>query len=124
APHSPFRVRRCLFSTSPRAPLMTNDATNEGKSRLVTVIGGANGIGAATCRILCARGFRVLVADIDGQNARSLANALGAIAAEVDVLDAESIARIAATAEEHGPVYGLVNAAAIFAPQRPPEELP
>jgi len=101
-----------------------NDANNEGKGRLVAVIGGANGIGAATCRVLAARGFRVLVADVDLKSARALADELGASAAEVDALDADSIARLAELADrQHGGVYGLVNSAAIFQPQRRPEDL-
>jgi len=96
----------------------------EGKGRLVAVVGGANGIGAATSRLLRERGWRVLIADLDAQAARALADAIGSSHAVVDALDATSVAAVAEAADrEHGPLYGLVNAAAIFAPQRRPEDL-
>ena len=102
-----------------------NSESDDGKGRLVAILGGANGIGAATCRLLHARGWRILVADIDSDAARSLADELDGISAAVDVLDATSIARVAELADgKHGPVFGLVNAAAIFQPQMRPEELP
>lgn len=102
-----------------------NYATDGGSDRWVTVLGGANGIGAVTSRLLRARGWRVLVADIDGDAARALATEIGGASAVVDVLDAGSIAALAELADvTHGPAYGLVNAAAIFQPQMRPEELP
>jgi len=100
-------------------------ASDGGDNRLVAVVGGANGIGAATCRLLRARGWRVLVADIDGDAARSLAAEIGGTSAVVDVLDAGSVAELAELADAaQGPVHGLVNAAAIFQPRMRPEELP
>ena len=104
---------------------MSSSESGEGQGRLVAVLGGANGIGAATCRLLHSRGWRILVADIDADAARSLADECGGVGASVDVLDAATIARVAALADDqHGPVFGLVNAAAIFQPQMRPEELP
>jgi NAD(P)-dependent dehydrogenase (short-subunit alcohol dehydrogenase family) len=99
--------------------------SDEGRGRLVTVLGGAHGIGAATATLLVARGWRVAIADIDAQGAASTAHALGATSFSVDVLDADSIGRCAGAVEAAlGPVHGLVNSAAIFQPQMPPEELP
>lgn len=101
------------------------DRPSEGNGRCVTVIGGANGIGAATCRLLHARGWRVVIADIDSDAARALGQELKMPSERVDVLDATSIAVLAGLADAaHGPLYGLVNAAAIFQPQMRPEELP
>jgi NAD(P)-dependent dehydrogenase (short-subunit alcohol dehydrogenase family) len=45
--------------------------------RLALVTGGGRGIGEAVCRRLAASGFRVVVADIDGDNARAVARSLG-----------------------------------------------
>ena len=99
--------------------------SDDGKGRRVVVLGGANGIGAATSRLLRARGWNILVADIDTSAAGSLASELNGISAAVDVLDAASIERVAELADgTHGPVFGLVNAAAIFQPQMSPEDLP
>lgn len=98
---------------------------DEGRGRVVVVLGGANGIGAACAHLLAARGWRVVVADIDTEAAARAAADCNGRAVRVDVLDATSIADAAAEIEAHeGAIYGLVNAAAIFAPQMRPEELP
>lgn len=98
---------------------------DEGKSRLALVIGGGNGIGAATCLLLSARGWRVVVADINVAAAQAIAAQCGGHGMAIDVLDAQSIARAAERVEsEHGPVYAMVNSAAIFQPQQAPELLP
>ncbi len=103
---------------------MTTDNT-EGRGRVAAVIGGANGIGAATCELLQARGWRVAVADIDLDAARATAARVGGFALRVDVLDAASIQEAARRIdEEFGPVYAMVSAAAIFQPQMAPEQLP
>src|SRR5690606_3832468 len=98
---------------------------SEGKGRLAVVLGGANGIGAATCRRLHAYGWKIVVADIDLPGAQALAQECGGASLRFDVLDAQSIAHAAqAIEEQHGPVYALVNSAAIFQPQKRPEDLP
>jgi len=99
-----------------------NDA---GRNRVVVVLGGANGIGAACARLLAQRGWRIVVADIDAGAAEDTAAKCGGWSIRVDVLDERSIADAAAAIEaREGAIYGLVNAAAIFAPQMPPERLP
>ena len=105
----------------------TQPATDgsEGRSRLAVVIGGAHGIGEATCRLLRERGWHLVIADIDEAGAHALAHELSAQAVHVDVLDADSIGRVAADVESRfGPVYAMVNSAAIFQPQQAPELLP
>jgi len=44
--------------------------------RVVVVTGGAGGIGAAACRAIAAEGGRVVVADLDGERARAVAEAM------------------------------------------------
>lgn len=101
------------------------DRGSEGRDRLAVVIGGGNGIGHATSLLLAQRGWRVLVADLDMRAAEATARACAGHAIGMDVLDAESIRTGAALAQEqHGPVYAMVNSAAIFAPRMPPEQLP
>lgn len=98
---------------------------NEGRGRIAVVLGGGNGIGAATARLLAQRGWALVIADIDEAAARTTADACGGHAYRVDVLDAASIAAVAERTEaEVGPIYGLVNSAAIFQPQMQPEQLP
>jgi NAD(P)-dependent dehydrogenase (short-subunit alcohol dehydrogenase family) len=54
------------------------------------VTGGAGGIGTALCRALAARGYRVVVADLDLTAARSVADAVDGSAVAVDVGDWEA----------------------------------
>lgn len=98
--------------------------TTEGRGRLVVVTGGASGIGAETCEVLGSRGWGVVVADIDITGAKRVASRCGGHSVGMDVTDEASIARAATDVEaRHGTVYGLVNCAALFAPQTPPEQL-
>jgi NAD(P)-dependent dehydrogenase (short-subunit alcohol dehydrogenase family) len=104
---------------------VTTPAHDDGRDRVVVVLGGAHGIGAAACRLLRERGWRVMVADIDLDGAQALAGELSAHALPVDVLDADSIGALAGQVEARvGPLYAMVNSAAIFAPQQAPETLP
>ena len=50
-----------------------NDESGEGRSRLAVVIGGGNGIGAATGKLLHERGWRVVFADLDEAAAQRMA---------------------------------------------------
>ncbi|WP_238446907.1 SDR family NAD(P)-dependent oxidoreductase [Azohydromonas australica] len=89
------------------------------------VLGGANGIGAATCTLLRERGWRVVVADIDVSAAQALARDIGAAALQLDLCDAAAVGQAATAIEErHGALYAMVNSAAVFQPQQPPETLP
>jgi NAD(P)-dependent dehydrogenase (short-subunit alcohol dehydrogenase family) len=108
-------------------PTLTIQAANasEGRDRLVVVIGGGNGIGAATSVLLAQRGWRVVVADIDRAAADAIASQCRGSSVAIDVLDAQSIADAAETTEkQHGAIYAMVNSAAIFQPQMAPELLP
>ena len=106
-------------------PASPADSNNEGRDRLAVILGGANGIGAATASLLAQRGWRVVVADIDEAAAATTAKQLNGHSVRVDVLDAQSIANVAQTVEtRHGAIYAMVNSAAIFQPQMVPELLP
>jgi NAD(P)-dependent dehydrogenase (short-subunit alcohol dehydrogenase family) len=98
---------------------------SEGQGRLSVVIGGGNGIGAATCLLLHSRGWRIVAADIDLDAARAVAQQCGGHGIAINVLEAQSIADAAASIEaDHGAIYAMVNSAAIFAPQMAPELMP
>jgi NAD(P)-dependent dehydrogenase (short-subunit alcohol dehydrogenase family) len=78
----------------------------EGKVAIVT--GGASGIGRALCEALSRRRARVIVADIDREQAQRVASAVAASggrahAAHVDVTRAEHLQKLVTdAAAEHG----------------------
>jgi D-sorbitol dehydrogenase (acceptor) len=85
----------------------------KGKTALIT--GAARGIGEAFARAYIAEGARVCIADIDIERARATANAIGAIAIQMDVADQDSIdAGVAETIAQMGQIDILVNNAALF----------
>lgn len=89
----------------------------EGQVAIVT--GGASGIGEATCRRLHAEGATVVVADVNGERAGLLAEALGqrASARQFDAADVTSIERlILTTVERCGRLDVLHNNAALTSP--------
>jgi len=55
------------------------------------VVGGASGIGRATCEVLARDGFHVAVADRDGAGATEVAHAVNGLAFQVDVADEASV---------------------------------
>ncbi|TNF60994.1 MAG: glucose 1-dehydrogenase [Rhodobacteraceae bacterium] len=83
-----------------------------GKTAIVT--GGAQGFGAGIVRKFVAEGARVMVADINGDGARALAEDVGGIACAVDVGRAASVDAMAAAAlAAWGHVDILVNNAGV-----------
>ena len=102
-----------------------SSVSDEGHDRIAVVLGGGNGIGAQTGELLSERGWKVVFADIALDAAEATARRCGGYGVHVDVLDEVSIRKAAAAIEESwGPAYAMVNSAAIFQPQKPPEELP
>lgn len=81
----------------------------------VVVTGGGRGIGAAVCRLLGARGYRVVVnylSDVDSANAvvaDVVAAGSPAVAVRGDVADEADVARMFDAATELGPLTGLVG---------------
>jgi NAD(P)-dependent dehydrogenase (short-subunit alcohol dehydrogenase family) len=86
--------------------------------RIAVVTGGASGIGAACCRLLAARGARIVVADRDLPRAAAVAEEVGGTARALDVgtraANEDAAAEIEATL---GPVEVLVTSAGVI--QRP-----
>ncbi len=89
----------------------------DGKVAIIT--GGAGGIGAATARLMTARGARVAIADIAFDAAEALAAKLqGALAVHLDLEHQSSIkAMIAGVAAHYGQIDILVNNAALLGPE-------
>jgi NAD(P)-dependent dehydrogenase (short-subunit alcohol dehydrogenase family) len=96
---------------------MTGDAIRmDGKVAIVT--GGAGGIGAATARLITARGGQVAIADIMAERAQALAAELpGALAIALDLEQESSVeAMIAQTVAHFGRLDVLHNNAALLGP--------
>jgi NAD(P)-dependent dehydrogenase (short-subunit alcohol dehydrogenase family) len=87
-----------------------------GASALVT--GGASGIGAASARLLAAKGARVLVADLQEDKGNALAEEIGGAFCKVDVTRTEDIIEAVEMARSMGPLRVLVNSAGIGWAQR------
>jgi meso-butanediol dehydrogenase / (S,S)-butanediol dehydrogenase / diacetyl reductase len=82
--------------------------------QVVLVTGGGTGIGEAICRTLAARGWRVVVTDIDRGAAERVALAVGGIGLALDVTDRASIAAAADAAEASlGPIDAWVANAGV-----------
>lgn len=87
-----------------------------GASAIVT--GGASGIGAATARRLADLGAKVVVADLQDDKGRELADEIGGAFARVDVTDTDDIVGAVEMASSMGPLRVLVNSAGIGWAQR------
>jgi NAD(P)-dependent dehydrogenase (short-subunit alcohol dehydrogenase family) len=84
------------------------------EGNVVVITGAAAGIGRACAEEFARSGARVVVADIDGEGAARAASAVGGMAVQVDVADAESVMALARrTVDRYGKVSALVNNAAI-----------
>lgn len=83
--------------------------------RTAIVTGAARGIGLATARLLASRGWRVVLADIDGEELDRAAPALpGALAVACDISDPGQVAAMVAQAIAwSGRIDALVNNAGV-----------
>ncbi len=75
-------------------------------NKVVVVTGGASGIGRALCERFANDGARhVVVADVNGAGAETVARAIGGSSAQLDVSNEEQIAALIERVEhEHGPI--------------------
>jgi NAD(P)-dependent dehydrogenase (short-subunit alcohol dehydrogenase family) len=87
-----------------------------GAAALVT--GAASGIGAAVARALAGAGARVVVADLDEEGGRKVAEDIGGVFVRVDVTRTEDLVAAVDAATELGPLRVLVNSAGIAWAQR------
>jgi NAD(P)-dependent dehydrogenase (short-subunit alcohol dehydrogenase family) len=78
------------------------------------VSGGASGLGEATVRDLAASGCRVVVADLNEERGKAIADVVGGVFARTDVSDEASVAEAVAAAEAFGaPLRVAVSCAGI-----------
>jgi NAD(P)-dependent dehydrogenase (short-subunit alcohol dehydrogenase family) len=110
------RTRSAHLTGILRKTMMTDAIRLDGRVAIIT--GGAGGIGAATARLMAARGARLVIADINEDRAQSLAAELpDALALALDLEHQSSIkAMIAASLAHYGRIDILHNNAALLGP--------
>lgn len=87
------------------------------------VFGGGNGIGAACCRLMKARGWTVAVADFDEAGATAVAREVDGLALHVDVRDETAITRAANEVEAQlGSLSALVVSSGTFQENQPVQD--
>ena len=83
------------------------------------VSGGASGLGEATVRELAAAGSKVVVADLNSERGKALADEVGGLFARTDVSDADSVrAAVELAASAGAPLRFVVSCAGIGWAQR------
>ena len=83
----------------------------EGASVIVT--GGASGIGEASARRLSLLGAKPVIADLNEEKGKAVAEELKGTFCKTDVSNVENVEAAIAAAQELGPIRALVNGAGI-----------
>lgn len=102
---------------------------NRVQNKVAIVTGGAKGIGKAACNMLAREGASVVIADIEDDQGRELADSLvaeglSALFKRLDVTSEEDVQSVVqATYQEFGHIDILVNNAGIAGANKPTHEL-
>ncbi len=87
---------------------------NANAIKVAVVTGGGHGIGRALCRRLAADGVSVVVADIEGDAAKTVATEIGGVAKQLDVSDEKAIIELVKTIEaDVGPIDLFISNAGV-----------
>lgn len=81
--------------------------------KVFIVTGGASGLGEGTARMLAARGGSVVIADMQDDKGRAVAQDIGGTFVHCDVSDEADAQAVVAQATQRGKLMGLVNCAGI-----------
>lgn len=87
--------------------------------RVSVVTGGASGIGLATVRRLASEGSKVVVADLDEERARQVADEVGGLAVRTDVTNQKDVENLFKVAYD---TYGRIDVAFNNAGISPPKD--
>lgn len=109
-----------------------SDTSTDLEGRVAIITGAGQGIGRVYAHHFAAAGARVVIAELDAENARAVAREIAdqhgdVIAIETDVADEQSVAAmVTRTVDKFGAVDVLVNNAAIFTTlsRQPFEDIP
>jgi len=87
------------------------------KDKVTVVTGGANGLGRALCRRFTAEGARaVVVADIDAEGAKKVAQEINGLAVPTNVaIEADIVQLVQKTIEQYGPIDLFCSNAGVLA---------
>ena len=77
------------------------------------VTGGASGLGEATARALAARGVRVVVADLNDQRGKEVAEEIKGAYVHCDVTNTDQVIEAIEAAKAMAPLWSAVNCAGI-----------
>src|SRR5690625_4778653 len=83
------------------------------KDKVFIVTGGASGLGAGTVRMLTSNGGKVVIADVQDEAGKKLAEELGQIYVHCDVTKEDDGQSAIKSAVELGSLFGLINCAGI-----------
>jgi NAD(P)-dependent dehydrogenase (short-subunit alcohol dehydrogenase family) len=81
--------------------------------RVALVTGGASGLGEAIARRFAAEGATVVIADVDREGAKRVADDLQATSVAADITKSADVQRMVESAAQHGPLKILVLSPAI-----------
>lgn len=89
-------------------------------NHVFVVTGGGSGLGAATARMLVARGGSVVLADVNAASGAAMADALGPNASfvETDVTNEQSVMKMIEVAKRAGVLRGVINCAGVAPAER------
>ena len=82
------------------------------------VTGAASGLGEATAALLASRGVDVVIADLNEQLGRQVAETIGGVYAHCDVTNTEDVIAAIETAKALAPLWSAVNCAGISTAER------
>src|SRR5262245_27653845 len=83
-------------------------------NKVAVITGAASGIGAASAKAFAARGARVVVVDINGDGARTVAKSIGAVAMPCNIANESDInTLVAQTERDVGPIDVFFNNAGV-----------